>query len=120
MEVLTVGRLTLVALTLSSGAIAETVPAAGVVDSRIRTAAYDDGQVYRLVGHVGYQLEIEFEPGERLVGLGAGDLRGLTYVAEGNHLFLKPRAAHVDTNLTVMTSLRSYRFSYSVSARPTG
>jgi len=115
MEVVTMGRFILAAWLLSSGVRAETLPAPGVVDGRIRTAAYDSNEVYRLQARVGFQLEIEFEPGERFVGLGAGDLRALSFVAEGNRLFLKPKVARVDTNLTVVTSLRSYRFSYAVS-----
>jgi len=120
MEVVTMGRFILAAWLLSSGVRAETLPAPGVVDGRIRTAAYDSNEVYRLQARVGFQLEIEFEPGERFVGLGAGDLRALSFVAEGNRLFLKPKVARVDTNLTVVTSLRSYRFSYAVSQRPPG
>src|SRR6202035_4739481 len=52
---------------------AETVPAKGSVDARIRTAAYDSNEVYRLHGFVGYQIDLEFEPGETFVGLGSGD-----------------------------------------------
>jgi type IV secretion system protein VirB9 len=120
MDVLKGGCFVLAALMLSSSAAAETVPAPGLVDSRIRTVVYDANQLYRLAGRAGYQLEIEFEPGERFVGLGAGDLRALTFVAEGNHLFLKPKAAHVDTNLTVLTTARSYRFAYAASAGSAG
>jgi type IV secretion system protein VirB9 len=120
MEVVTGGRFIVAALMLAATVQAETVPVAGVVDSRIRTTAYDANEVYRLVGRVGYQLEIEFETGERFVGLGAGDLRALTFVAEGNRLFLKPKAAHVDTNLTIITSARSYRFAYVAAPRLLG
>ena len=43
-------------------------------------APYNDEQVYRLRGYVGYQIDLEFEPGETFVGSGAGDLEGLTFV----------------------------------------
>jgi type IV secretion system protein VirB9 len=101
---------------LAPCAFAATVPEQGAVDSRIRIALYAADQVYRLHGFVGYQIDLEFEAGESFVGLGAGDLESLTFAAQANHLFLKPRAAGVDTNLTVLTSQRAYHFDYSVSA----
>ena len=86
-------------------------------DRRLRVAAYAADRVYRLTAYVGYQIDLEFESGERFVGLGAGDLAGLRFAAQDNHLFLKPRAATIDTNLTVLTNRRSYQFEYSSSAR---
>ena len=94
-----------------------TVPERGEIDSRVRVALYVPDQVYRLRGFVGYQIDLEFEAGESFVGLGAGDLESLTFAAQANHLFLKPRAAGVDTNLTVLTSRGAYHFDYSVSGR---
>jgi type IV secretion system protein VirB9 len=99
---------------------AETAPAKGSVDARIRTAAYDGNEVYRLHGFVGYQIDLEFEPGETFVGLGSGDLEGLAFVGQENHLFLKPKAAKVATNLTVLTSHRHYQFDYSASSKRPG
>jgi len=81
-------------------------------DSRIRTAVYAEDEVYRLLGYVGYQIDLEFARDESFVGLGAGDLEALTFAAQDNHLFLKPRAAGVATNLTVLTTRRSYHFQY--------
>lgn len=98
----------------------EVVPAAAGLDSRIRVADYDPGQVYVLHGRVGYQIDIQFDPEESFVGLAAGDIEGLTFVAQGSHLFLKPRALGVVTNLTVLTSKRQYQFDYAVPAPGTG
>ena len=78
------------ALLCFTSSLAETVPARGIVDSRIRTAVYNGDEVYRLRGYVGYQIDLEFEPGETFTGLGAGDLEGLSFVGQDNHLFLKP------------------------------
>jgi type IV secretion system protein VirB9 len=98
---------------------AETVPMKGIVDSRIRVAVYNGDEVYRLHGFVGYQIDLEFETGETFTGLGAGDLEGLSFVGQDNHLFLKPKAAKVATNLTVLTSRRHYQFDYIAhSQRP--
>jgi type IV secretion system protein VirB9 len=92
---------------------AETVPAKGVTDARIREAAYDNNQVYKLRGYIGYQIDLEFQPGESFVGLGAGDIDGLSFVGQDNHLFLKPKAPRVATNITVLTNRRHYHLDYS-------
>jgi type IV secretion system protein VirB9 len=96
---------------------AEIMPAKGTVDTRIREIAYNSQQVYRLPGFVGYQIDLEFEPGETFIGLGAGDIEGLSFVAQANHLFLKPKAASVGTNLTVLTNRRPYQFDYTASSQ---
>jgi type IV secretion system protein VirB9 len=109
----------LLALFQNVAAWAETTPARGSIDSRIRVAAYDSAEVYKLRGLVGYQIDVEFEPGESFVGLGAGDMEGLSFVGQENHLFLKPKASRVATNLTVLTTRRHYHFDYTaVVQRP--
>jgi len=99
---------------------AETVPTRGAGDSRIRYAAYNGDQVYRVRGVVGYQIDFEFEAGETFVGLGAGDLEGISYFGTENHLFLKPKAAKVATNLTVVTNRRRYQIDYTAVAQRPG
>jgi type IV secretion system protein VirB9 len=106
-------------LLYSIAPMAESVPVRGIVDSRVRVAAYNGDEVYKLRGFVGYQIDLEFEAGETFTGLGAGDLEGLSFVGQDNHLFLKPKAAKVATNLTVLTSRRHYQFDYiALSQRP--
>ena len=99
---------------------AEIVPPRGTVDSRVRATPYDGDQVYRLHGFVGYQIDLEFEAGESFVGLGAGDIEGLSYFGQDNHLFLKPKAPNVATNLTVLTNRRQYQFDYTARAQHPG
>jgi type IV secretion system protein VirB9 len=101
----------------SLGAAAETEPVKGVIDGRVRTASYNGDEVYRLRGVVGYQIDLEFEAGETFVGVAAGDIEGLSFLAQDNHLFLKPKASGVVTNLTVLTSRRHYQFDYSAVSR---
>ncbi len=106
----------LLAIALLSNTLqAETIPSKGGTDSRIRTAAYDATEVYKLRGFVGYQIDLEFESGETFVGLGAGDMEGLAFVGQDNHLFLKPKAAQVATNITVLTTRRHYHIDYSAA-----
>ena len=97
------------------GVVGSSALRAEVVDTRIRMFVYAADEVYRLKGYVGYQIDVEFEPGETFVGLGTGDLDSLTFAAQDNHLFLKPKAGGVDTNLTVLTTRRTYHFDYAVS-----
>jgi type IV secretion system protein VirB9 len=98
-----------VSFSASSGTTAEG-------DSRIRVTPYSGDRVYRLVGYVGYQIDVEFEADESFVGLGAGDIEGVAFASQGNHLFLKPKAPKVNTNLTVLTNRREYQFDYTASA----
>jgi type IV secretion system protein VirB9 len=107
---------TIAALLVALPVLAETQPEPGLLDARIRTAAYSRDQVYRLTGFVGYQTDLEFEAGEAFVGLGAGDIEGLSFVSADNHLFLKPKAAKVGTNLTILTNRRTYQVDYAASA----
>jgi type IV secretion system protein VirB9 len=104
-------------LTLLCRVLGDSAPAAETLDARIRTTPYFPDAVYRLRGYVGYQIDVEFEPGESFLGLGAGDLEGLRFAAQGNHLFLKPRAAGASTNITVLTNRRVYQFDYSATSQ---
>jgi type IV secretion system protein VirB9 len=87
-------------------------------DPRIRVVPYRADAVYRLRGYAGYQIDITFAEGERFVGLGVGDAKGVRVAAQANHLFVKPRAAHVATNLTVLTNRRTYLFDYEAGPQP--
>jgi type IV secretion system protein VirB9 len=105
-------------VSLATAAHAETLPSPGLKDPRIRNSPYSAEEVYRLSGFVGYQTDLEFELGETFVGLGAGDIEGISFVAQDNHLFLKPKAAKVGTNLTILTSRRTYQVDYSATRAP--
>jgi type IV secretion system protein VirB9 len=87
-------------------------------DTRVHSTGYQEDAVYSLRGFVGYQIDVQFERDEHFIGLSAGDIDGLTFAAQDNHLFLKPKAAGVHTNLTVMTSRRVYHFEYRTSLTP--
>ena len=111
-------------LALTAGTLMLTPPASGdgtaapgAGDMRMRVSAYAADEIYRLKGYVGYQIDLQFEPGESFVGLGAGDLDSLSFAAQDNHLFLKPKADKVATNLTVLTSRREYQFDYTASSQ---
>jgi type IV secretion system protein VirB9 len=105
------GMLVVLCTSLADGAV---IPDKGVIDPRVRTAAYAADQVYELRGVVGYETDIQFEAGESFLGMGSGDMDAVGFVGQENHLFLKPRASRVATNLTVLTNRRQYQFDYSV------
>jgi type IV secretion system protein VirB9 len=98
-------------------ASAEVAPVKGKTDARIRSAIYNASEVYRIRGYVGYQIDLEFESGETFTGLGAGDIEALSFVGKDNHLFLKPKAVKVATNITVLTNRRQYQFDYTAFAQ---
>jgi type IV secretion system protein VirB9 len=92
---------------------AETLPAAGEGDPRIRVATYSPDEVYRLYAAVGYDLRLEFSNEEQFVSVDGGDLDAITYSAHDHVFSFKPRTALADTNLAISTSRRSYYFRYS-------
>jgi type IV secretion system protein VirB9 len=106
------------ALSVSLQAQAETVPPRGPVDARVRIVPYNEDDVIKLHGYVGYQIHIQWTPGEEFINLGAGDAGGFDVGAEKNHFFIKPRQERVSTNLTVLTTRRTYHFDYKVSKAP--
>ena len=112
---LAIGCICCLAATLARG---QPLPAPLRPDPRIRVVPYRADAVYRLRGYVGYQIDITFASAERFVGLGVGDSKGLAFATSGNHLFLKPRATHVATNLTVLTNRRTYLFDYEADVAP--
>lgn len=99
-------------------AVAETLPPRGAVDPRVRIVTYHPDDVVSLHGYVGYQIHLQWAPGEEFVNLGAGDTGGFDVGAEKNHFFIKPRQERVRTNLTVLTTLRTYHFDYTVTKAP--
>jgi type IV secretion system protein VirB9 len=97
---------------VASASPAAVVPSPGVTDPRVREVEYDAAQVVRLTGYVGYHIHVELGPDETFVALGAGDAAAVDVAAEGPHVMLKPKAARVATNLTLVSSRRVYHFEY--------
>ena len=93
-------------------AAAAVVPSPGRMDARVREIEYREDQVVQLTGYVGYHIDIELERGEQFVALGAGDSAAVDVASEGPHVMVKPKAARVATNLTLVSSRRVYHFEY--------
>lgn len=87
-------------------------PRPGATDPRIRTVMYDPDQVVSLRAFFGYQMMLEFGPGERIENVSIGDALSwqVTPNRKANLLFLKPIEAAAPTNMTVVTDQRRYSF----------
>lgn len=96
----------------AAAAHAEVVPRSGDGDARLRSLTYDPKQVIRLQGYVGYQIDLEFAPGEHFVNLAAGDTAAIDVGAIEHHLMIKPRAPLTGTNITIFTNRRVYHLQY--------
>ncbi len=79
-------------------------------DPRIRIISYDPDQIFSITGHTGYQMTVEFEPGEKIETVGIGDSSGWQVTPNGNAtlLFLKPTTVATSTNMALVTNKRRY------------
>lgn len=98
---------------MATSVAAESVPPRSTHDSRVRETRYVDGQVYVVNTSLTRATTIEFEEGEKIVSIVAGDT--LSYAFEsipGDRVFaIKPTARGAETNVTVYTDRRSYYFA---------
>jgi type IV secretion system protein VirB9 len=80
------------------------------VDSRIRYVDYDANAIVRITGYTGYQIMVEFEPGERIETVGIGDSSGWQVTPNGaaTVMFLKPVGLPRTTNMSIVTNQRTY------------
>jgi hypothetical protein len=84
-----------------------------MTDNRVKQVPYDPNQVYELVGTYNYQTSLEFEADEMVKVVALGDTIAWQTILFRNRLFLKPVEENADTNLTVITSKRTYYFQLS-------
>ncbi|MBL7660550.1 TrbG/VirB9 family P-type conjugative transfer protein, partial [Escherichia coli] len=71
---------------------AQAVPEGGPVDPRIRVIDYDPWAVVPVVGVFRTATQILFGEDESILHVAVGDATGWDVVAEGNILFVKPKA----------------------------
>ena len=91
-------------------------------DSRLVEVFYDEAKVVRIDGKVTVQASIVFGDDETIENVAIGDSQAwqVTPNKRADILFVKPLAPRASTNLTVITSKRTYLFDLvaSPSARP--
>jgi type IV secretion system protein VirB9 len=83
----------------------------------VRTAPYDENQVYRLHGTMGFAIDLIVSSEEEFAGISGGDLESVVVAANKQRLTIKPTIAPLSTNFTVLTNLRVYHIEYHVGAR---
>ena len=81
-------------------------------DPRIQTVAYNEDQIVLLQGAPGYQITVEFGSDEQIENVAVGDSAAwqVTPNRRGDYLFIKPVQPGVSTNMTVVTTVRTYLF----------
>ena len=102
------------ALLLASLAVPVAVQAQ---DNRLVTVKYDPGKVIPVRGRVKVQATIRFADDERIENVAIGDSNAwqVTPNKRANLLFVKPLQANAATNMTVVTSERTYYFDLVAS-----
>jgi type IV secretion system protein VirB9 len=114
-------RLALVTFLLAGPALAQVQPVPGDGDPHLQVVNYSAGQIVQLRGSPGYQLMVELSPDEQVQSVALGDSAAwqVSINKAGDRLFLKPAQADVATNMTVVTSVRTYAFDLYALAGPT-
>ena len=84
-----------------------------IYDSRLKTVAYNRNDTVRLDAVVGLTTHIEVGADEVYKTHAFGDPDAWELAYEDNHVFIKPRQANGDTNLTLITNKRVYHFLIS-------
>lgn len=88
-------------------------------DPRLQTVTYDDARVFTINGKVKVQTTIKFAPDETIQNVGIGDSNAWQVQpnAAQTLLFIKPLEPSARTNMTVVTSRRTYLFDLMASPR---
>jgi type IV secretion system protein VirB9 len=82
-------------------------------DSRIRTFVFNENEVFKLVTEFGYQSNIELATDEDVVTMSVGDAVSFKVTPSGNRLFVKALRNSSHTNMTLVTTKRTYQFELS-------
>jgi type IV secretion system protein VirB9 len=90
-------------------------PPAEAGDARIQSVVYNADQIVLLQGAPGYLITVVFGSDEQIENVAVGDSVAwqVTPNRRGDYLFVKPVQSGVATNMTVVTSVRTYLFELS-------
>lgn len=97
-------------LVFSGQALSVEIPHQGQYDKRIRLVDYKSDEVVKLVSHYGYSTHVEFNKNETITNIALGDKKAWDVGPIGNHLFIKAIGNKALTNMTVLTTRRTYNF----------
>lgn len=79
-------------------------------DSRIVQLRYSANDIFTIYTLYGYQTSIEFARNEQVVTISLGDRSNWQIVPADYRLYIRPMDDHLSTNMTVVTSKRTYNF----------
>ncbi len=79
-------------------------------DSRIKTFIYNENDVFHISVHYGYMTSIEFAKNEDIDTIAPGNGYSWKFIKDGRRLFIKSLEGAAKTNLTIITSKRTYQF----------
>lgn len=96
----------------------QVLPQPGAGNPHIQAVAYSPDQVVQLVSAPGYELTVGLAADEQVESVAVGDSAAWQVSASGDHLFIKPLAGGVSTNMTVVTSTRVYAFDLVALTAP--
>jgi type IV secretion system protein VirB9 len=101
--------------------LAGQAPQPGGGDPRIQTIAYQADRVVLLQAAPGYLVTVEFGSDEQIENVAVGDSSAwqATPNRRGDYLFVKAVQGGVSTNMTVMTTARTYFFELAPIGGPT-
>jgi type IV secretion system protein VirB9 len=103
----------------AAAANAEEIAPGGLLDPRVRTTDFVDGQVYKITGFVGYHAVVVFAPDEKVERKWGFD-SGWQIDEFGNKVSITPKLENADANLSIVTNKRLYLFDLSVKPFPKG
>ena len=102
----------LLATVLAALSVIAAASPALAADPRVRSVPFEPDTVFQFVGQPGYQSAIRFGPDESIENVAVGDSVAwqVTPNKRGDHLFIKPMLAGARSNMTVVTTKRTYLF----------
>ncbi|MBR2140867.1 MAG: TrbG/VirB9 family P-type conjugative transfer protein [Rickettsiales bacterium] len=86
------------------------------IDSRIKTIIYNPNEVVELTFHYGFQSFIEFEEDEEIQVISLGESFPWKITPVGKRMFIRALQINTNTNMTVITSKRTYMFQLTADS----
>ena len=80
------------------------------MDSRVKTYIYNPNEVFPIVLHYGYHSHIDFPKNEFIKNIIIGNPADWEITNRGNRIFLQTYSKEAHTNMTIITSKRTYEF----------
>lgn len=93
---------------ISGNLHAEEIPT--TIDSRMKTIIYNPNEVFDLKFCYGFQAFIEFSEDEEIEIITLGESYPWKLTPIGKRLFIRPLQVNVNTNMTIITTKRTYQF----------